>query len=802
MGDSINSDDLPSSPWATRYPVTKFTFTSKKARHSYFAPDYPRINDPKYYDQDPDPVIIVHPHSDEEIDKVLWSEMIQRAEFWGMRTWEAAALNRHLRFSPETGFISGGHRLVDGMTKGLPGVRIPPRTSSLGVRRTLPAILSANQERDYTVYENERIQVNESEWFPFLRRGRWFDWIHVDPRHSKARYTAPGLGPEPKTWSVDDPKVWEVLSVSIDLVDRILKALLSDENQGLRTMIYGRWEYWDKFIDIFGEPPDKDTSVLLDYATELKISEKRGDNICEWSQTVDKSVRESYGRLIHLLSLVAWSFLDSGSTNGITFNDPISDPKKPEYTSLITLSTNKLETLLDPDITLGERCTLQFDLAVVMVHELMHAILAARYKFDDYEGNCLEKERSGRPIAAEPFLNAQGIAEAGHFMENVFFGGIFLVEPESSGYPERPHPPPLIQAFRNWPYAGYTSKPAAPDSDFKKDGYINVSQHATSTWISKILSDSFWHDEAFPRKSENFFHRNPLFILENKKLPGYSERRINGEVLAADLTTLKYRYDEDEIAIEDWNTRLRTWDNARELWYDEALKKWGSTPWGHGEEREVVPRFEKAFLSKDIIRSAKIANWFISQINWNKDVDTYVTSLPAEGFESSDWVWHCIGLLMMASIPLRGIVVSRQAAPSTYMTEHVPSKQAASNGHAKTVYIVRQDSPGKPEYTRPNIFYNRFRVPDRAYKDITQFDYLQLVDDVIKVIAYRNGDVHLNLLNAIKSAKDAIHADRTQLSQDYPGAHVTRWSSRWFFEFPAYSPALCSFVNGAWVIKD
>ncbi|KAF2964089.1 hypothetical protein GQX73_g9465 [Xylaria multiplex] len=367
MDDSIDPNNPPSSPWATRYPINKFTFKSENTRHSYFAPEYPRIDDPKYYDQEPDPVIILHPHNDEEKDKVLWSEMVQRTEFWGMRTWELAALNRHLRFSRRTGFISGGHRLADGKKTEFPGFLVPPRTSSLSGRRTMPAILSANEERDYSVFEKERIRVNESEWLPFLRKDRWFDWIHMDPGASKS---SGDIGPEPKTWSVDDPK----------------------------------------------------------------------------------------------------------------------------------------------------------------------------------------------------FLNAEGIAEAGHYMENVFFGGIFVVEPESLGTPERPHPPPLLKIFRNWPYANYTGKPAAPNSDFKKDGYINVSYHVPSTWISKILSESFWRDRRFPRKSENHFHRNPIFVLENQKIGGYSDRRINGEVLAADLTTLKYRYDEDEVAIDDWSTRLHTWDDAREIW--------------------------------------------------------------------------------------------------------------------------------------------------------------------------------------------------------------------------------------------
>lgn len=47
-----------------------------------------------------------------------------------------------------------------------------------------------------------------------------------------------------------------------------------------------------------------------------------------------------------------------------------------------------------------------------MIHELMHAIGIVRYKDDDYEGNCLDRKRSGitaqEPVRRFVFRSRRG----------------------------------------------------------------------------------------------------------------------------------------------------------------------------------------------------------------------------------------------------------------------------------------------------------------------------------------------------------------------------------------------------------
>ncbi|KAI0518122.1 hypothetical protein F5B22DRAFT_92914 [Xylaria bambusicola] len=207
--------DLPSSPWATRFPSKLGLISGKSVNHSALVP-FPRVDDPVYYDQDP---VGEHPRDDAELDKGLISEVFQRNNLMGLLTWEAAVINRHLFFSPGAGPISGGHQLIDKQPSG-------------------DAALGTNEERNFSVYQRERIKVDETKWFHFLRKDRWFDWSGFDSDFSKQQR---------RHWSVDDPKIWEFLRVSLELANRMLKSLIMDRNEGATNIIVRPTRVLDKF---------------------------------------------------------------------------------------------------------------------------------------------------------------------------------------------------------------------------------------------------------------------------------------------------------------------------------------------------------------------------------------------------------------------------------------------------------------------------------------------------------------------------------------------------------------------------
>jgi hypothetical protein len=208
-------------------------YISENTNHSALAPTLPRIDDPIYYDQEPILAADKLPPSNTDLDTLFWSEATQRGELGGVETWQVAALNRHLRFSPATGYVSGGHRPIDRAVAGLPfnfgtlnlGAPLPRSFLQFPGARAWLTAGGTNEERDFMVYQRERIKVDETRWLPFLRKDRWFDWIQVSP--SSVKRSQPG-----RTWSVDDPNVWEILKVSIELANRMLEALIEDKHDG------------------------------------------------------------------------------------------------------------------------------------------------------------------------------------------------------------------------------------------------------------------------------------------------------------------------------------------------------------------------------------------------------------------------------------------------------------------------------------------------------------------------------------------------------------------------------------------
>ncbi|KAI0143752.1 hypothetical protein GGR57DRAFT_518230, partial [Xylariaceae sp. FL1272] len=192
QSDASRSEALL-SPWLERFEVEPIT---RRENHSGLAPEFPRVNDPLYYDVLPTPGSFAAPKNFSEADSVFYLEEQQMRYHYGLKTWQAGALNHYVRFSPQLEYMSGGHRPTD---QG-----------------------NAADDMFDKVWDQHIIRVSEEDWFPFFRRDRWYDWIDdTEDASSKER----GM-----TWSVDNPKYWHVLRVSIELADRMLKALLRDGN--------------------------------------------------------------------------------------------------------------------------------------------------------------------------------------------------------------------------------------------------------------------------------------------------------------------------------------------------------------------------------------------------------------------------------------------------------------------------------------------------------------------------------------------------------------------------------------------
>ncbi|KAI1309585.1 hypothetical protein F5Y03DRAFT_404185 [Xylaria venustula] len=365
------------SPWAERFGFIgkdRFSILNEDGlQHSGLAIEYPKRHPKFYHDPVSEDDLKAKPRNGAEFDRLFFSEMMQRLEFGGGTTLEAASLNRHL-----FGIESGGHLSKD------------------------------NPHLFAEAYSRRSIQVNESRWLPFLRKTHWLD-LHVTR----------GYTPEGGPWSVDNPKIWDNLKASIELANRIFVALAANRDNGFEALLFGRLVFWKDVASLSDvAPPNDSASVLLTPEMELKIAAAR--NTPPWKNELAALPEKDRlrGMVINWFTkFYFWSFYTSQRSYGRTWM------RKPDEWPLSLLNTRLLQHLLKNDITVSERFMLQFALASVIIHETFHGIMGVRlfnegfYAFNSHR---------------EPFVDFDPVAEAGHAIEKGLFGGRWVLKPSYS----------------------------------------------------------------------------------------------------------------------------------------------------------------------------------------------------------------------------------------------------------------------------------------------------------------------------------------------------------------------------------
>ncbi|KAI1329868.1 hypothetical protein F5Y16DRAFT_417013 [Xylariaceae sp. FL0255] len=797
-------EGLPSTPWAERFPHGGLTYVDNDAfNRSLMAPEAPRIDNPKYYDWEGP--FGPAPHKAADLDKAFWIEGIQITQLGGIATWEAAALSRIASFGPNTGYISGGHN---------------------------PSDAGENEKAIWDIYKNNSLRVDETNWLPFFRKDRWLDWSETDA-FKFTKYARPAQ--LPKEWSVDDPDTWDKIKVPLQLANRMVEALIADGNPGgmlspyrcqaawivrgilanscphsfaartdnhqLQTLIWGRIVDWEDVAPWFGSPepeaPREGSLIILSYSAEQMINRQLGVESGPWDSMAKKTPEEWRERLIKLLDRTLWSFANSitqTSASGYTQTHdrywPGGGPIGPG--SLITISTEVLSTLSNKDSTLQEHCTRQVTLACTMIHELTHAIMAGRMDRDQgYPGNAWDQ--SVKWNQEEPYIDATGINEIGENMEQAFFGGGIRVKP-AMGAGEQRMALPITLYSMEFPNTLYPTKGVA-GSAFALPGAATTIRHIPLTWTSQMLSEDFWTpNPSFPWRSQNFFHRSNFLVAQSynqgQDIPAAEwNSPMAADVFQAGAPT------SDMLVSAIWNQRHEIWNAYRAGWWDNAKREWGYSPWGDQPPRAMSSKFQSAFAQRDEARCSEIAFAVVNVVTWDQTKTLYEEQLPSSEDELSGvrWAWHALALLMMASLPIRLHLVYRNTNQN-YVIQHTPSRSAAQAGHKFTASAHVDVLDNNKLATRPSEFYTangdqQVLVPA---EHITQLDYLNRIDEIImKHLVSMKAAVHLDFAWAILIACRDLRADRMAIADQYPnGADVSRWASRWFFQFPEYSPTI------------
>ncbi|KAI1269222.1 hypothetical protein F5Y18DRAFT_423466 [Xylariaceae sp. FL1019] len=753
--------DLPSSPWATRFPYQDFTYVEDSVNHSSLAPLYPRIGDPKFYDVAPSDAQA--PTTSKETDRLFWHESLQSRELLGLRTWEVAALRRWLHFSTKFGFISGGHQ--------------PPSNPDVEA-----AALSA--------YDRDRIRVDETQWAPFLRKERWFDWNEDDKIYGN--------------WSVDDPNLWSSITTSIELANRMLSELLRERNEG------GRYLAEPVFVTSMSHSSFDNMRVCamellltgwirttnyhlgsnreLGYCKKQRIAREQGNGITPWDWATTKSPDDSRDRLIKLLKNVVWGFLPTLNSRGALGVTHSTDTTFNDYT-FISISTEIAERLKDADLTLAERCETQVMFSILLIHELMHAILLSRESDGDrdYIGNRWDRNA---PLLYEPYLNAAGINEAGAFMEQKLFGGLFRTYPFlSSQYwrdGRRPFPIMLASAMKEFP-DGETRGEAVSASSFNKAGALTTVYHMPLLWHSRLLSEEFWGQQN--PKSTNFFHRS-AYLFAQSPSSADNEGPRSWQQPQVQMSPLESRSTGDQRFKDEFDERRLIWKLSRMGWFAEAQDLWDRSPWQNQDARERYERFSGAFADRDEILCANIATSLALSVRWDRDDASYQADLPlADPDVGGNWAWHILGLLMMASMPIRKQARSDQRSKSEWRTLE-PTNTATSAGYTEDVIFI--DKPRPIVSVAPaSVLYHtdaNNAWKSMASRHITQQRYLDAAHALLRNIGLNEVAVHSDFYDALIKLYHNVSKAREDLEHLDPSRCINEWSPEWNFTLPTYNP--------------
>ncbi|KAI1264275.1 hypothetical protein F5Y18DRAFT_428367 [Xylariaceae sp. FL1019] len=281
--DSLNGLSLSEelSPWAARFKQDDdyALFSVDGVMHSGMAP-FPRL-DPLHYDDEPAAEHFQYPQHGPDLDHILLSEAYQRFRLKGLTTWQLGTMNKYLYFGDRYGLLPGGHT-SEAKLKSQNGHfsrHLIEDVNTAGGTKT-------TEDACNLIVKNEMITINENNWFPFLRRNRW--------------YTA-GIV------NIDDEKSWEVLSLGLELANRMLQAMILDQHEWLQTILYGRLDHWSTFDPTVN--PNK--LVLLSLQKERQVATQLNIPVLgEYMTDIDP--QDWKVRIEDLMSDQLWYIIDSG----------------------------------------------------------------------------------------------------------------------------------------------------------------------------------------------------------------------------------------------------------------------------------------------------------------------------------------------------------------------------------------------------------------------------------------------------------------------------------------------------------
>ncbi|KAI0474709.1 hypothetical protein F4859DRAFT_521777 [Xylaria cf. heliscus] len=766
----------PLSPWAQRFGHDaggREDFLGDILHHSGFAPEQPRLH-PKYYADKPPPVD--SNKTTFQLDLLFSSEKFQRLFFRGLYSWMVGPLMRYVYFSQKTGLISGGHQSADygpvdpsnaANVANIANIANPENTED-----TAPKVVPERREDvALGIFHSERIQVDESKWFSFLKKDRWLEWDRPQP--------VLGGG----NWSVDNPVVWDILSISIELLDRILKALVVDQHVMLQTVLYGMNCAWDQVAQT---PEPFEGANLLLSLPYLKRTCDAANVPCPIDFITQFTPRDWVTRLEYLLRGQTWSFIEKYNNDEGIWGVTLASANY-----MIIVDTGPIRTLMTDDITISERCMIHFMLATTMLHELFHSLFQNRKLDTTWPLDLPEINLVDEMEVPEPLIDNDAATELGYAAEQRIFGGQFIIGPRHC------NDLPFGVYIMGWPTpydASGNQEIIQNDPMFQAGRRLHITR-VSALFTSKLLSAEFWDDDTIPQKSANCFNSNRLFISDTVYPGPGNNMAYNRVSLTSDLDIILG--DGEPEMIGAWLERRRDWDQRRAGWYREAWEVWQATPWSQIYWRQMILKFGRSFARKNRIECRYIAERLVQWVAWTGDRDMYIQDLPPENQEH-DWIFHAVGLLMLAALPIQEDEYEiDEKYQATY--RFVPGKEtAAALRTPREVYRSRRKDG---RWVPTSVLYDPLGRPGQRLEADGFFheDILDVLTRLIEYLASRDVAVPAPWMREILNTAEDLRRQRRDVRLN--ARHKRSWAASWRFVIPLYSNTVSRFRNGRWAVQ-
>ncbi|KAI1340249.1 hypothetical protein F5Y15DRAFT_52642 [Xylariaceae sp. FL0016] len=744
------------SPWAKRFGRHGTSlFESDLVKHSGLAPDFPTLP-PVEFDQPPQTV--AQALNNQELDRLFYGESVQFTRLRGLRSYEVAPLNRIVGFS-------GGNEILGGHQPG--------------------AFDDENSYKEqWQTYIRLRADVNEGEWFGFLRKGRWMDSA-VSGSLVLGRQ---GSNPPPRQisfarWSVDVPEIWEELGFSLEIADRILKALVEEKNEWLGTMLFGRislWKDWEAVPQGARRPhhrPDQEPRVILSPRIESQRCQEKDIPYQGVSDAEYNSKEKWIAAIEDLLLAHKWGFLAGIDDNPYGRTYHVGGQLEYRTITVATISHRYFLSLCSKDLTVAERSSLSYHLTITILHELMHALMLARLASSKLRSPDVKLKPNGinPPYdEREAYVNFEAICEVGRSFENTLLGGHL--------WRTRPQPIRASSNGLNSLNMGGVTYPSdmamSRNLGAIRDRFVaNMDvRHVPAMYAWERQSKGFWDNG--PRTSTDF-------ILPRVLTTDAVSDALQGRTQYNDDITIAEDADSGPYApvIQAWQERQTQFHTARDIFqYPSARKTWLQSPWSFISGRIAIERFQDAVdadSERDYSRHLNTLENFLPRVNIQESQYTDETYLPTAERDSHHWLYHSMFLLMSAAVPLL-----RTEDARTQIITRLPAVRFIDRGNPRQGYYLSPPRESKSTFVikKRNVFYNRLTGAQQQVQSLV--DYLDAFCDLAMFMMKTRGcRVSRSWFQAMSSAEVNLRNFRSN-----PG-NSDSVMAPWSFMIPEYLPS-------------